>query len=248
VLEGLSTNVLGTMNVVNAAKAMGVSTFVQISTDKAVNPTNVMGASKRIAESYCQALDLLNDNGGESDTRFVTVRFGNVLGSTGSVVELFRNQIAEGGPVTVTDPEMKRYFMTIREAVELVLAASALGSNNREQIGKIYVLDMGEPVLILDLAKQMIRLAGFVPDEDIAITFNGLRPGEKLFEEIFHGSEELDQTSHSGVLLAAPRVNDLEAVQHQIGILRNAIANNDQASARSVIEELVPEFNPNQSD
>ena len=248
VLEGLATNVLGTMNVINAATATGVSTFVQISTDKAVNPTNVMGASKRIAESYCQAVDLQNKNGKESKPRFVTVRFGNVLGSAGSVVELFRQQIADGGPVTVTDAEMKRYFMTIREAVELVLAASALGSNNRDQIGKIYVLDMGEPVLILDLAKQMIRLAGFILDEDIAIAFTGLRPGEKLFEEIFHGSETLNQTAHSGVLLAAPRVNNLEAVQDQIEIIRNAIANNDQASARAVIANLVPEYNPNQSD
>ena len=248
VLEGLATNVLGTMNVVNATKATGVSTFVQISTDKAVNPTNVMGASKRIAESYCQALDLQNKNGKESKSRFVTVRFGNVLGSTGSVVELFRQQIADGGPVTVTDAEMKRYFMTIREAVELVLAASALGSNNRDQIGKIYVLDMGEPVLVLDLAKQMIRLAGFIPDEDIAIAFTGLRPGEKLFEEIFHGREKLDQTSHSGVLLAAPRVNDLASVQDQIEILRTAIAHNDQAGAQAIIEGLVPEYNPNQSN
>ena len=248
VLEGLATNVLGTMNVVNATKATGVSTFVQISTDKAVNPTNVMGASKRIAESYCQALDLQNKNGKESKSRFVTVRFGNVLGSTGSVVELFRQQIADGGPVTVTDAEMKRYFMTIREAVELVLAASALGSNNRDQIGKIYVLDMGEPVLVLDLAKQMIRLAGFIPDEDIAIAFTGLRPGEKLFEEIFHGGEKLDQTSHSGVLLAAPRVNDLASVQDQIEILRTAIAHNDQAGAQAIIEGLVPEYDPNQSN
>ncbi len=248
VLEGLATNVLGTMNVVNATKATGVSTFVQISTDKAVNPTNVMGASKRIAESYCQALDLQNKNGKESKSRFVTVRFGNVLGSAGSVVELFRQQIADGGPVTVTDAEMKRYFMTIREAVELVLAASALGSNNRDQIGKIYVLDMGEPVLVLDLAKQMIRLAGFIPDEDIAIAFTGLRPGEKLFEEIFHGGEKLDQTSHSGVLLAAPRVNDLALVQDQIEILRTAIAHNDQAGARAVIVELLPEYSPNQSN
>jgi len=247
-LEGLATNVLGTMNVVNAAKALGVATFVQISTDKAVNPTNVMGASKRIAESYCQALDLQNYNGDQNNTRFVTVRFGNVLGSTGSVVELFRQQIAAGGPLTVTDPEMKRYFMTIREAVELVLAASALGSNNRDQSGKIYVLDMGEPVLILDLAHQMIRLAGFLPDEDIAISYTGLRPGEKLFEEIFHGSERLDQTSHAGVLLAAPRVNDLASVQDQIEILKTAIVNNDQAAARSVITNLVPEYNPSQSD
>jgi O-antigen biosynthesis protein WbqV len=164
------------------------------------------------------------------------------------VVELFRQQIAAGGPLTVTDPEMKRYFMTIREAVELVLAASALGSNNRDQSGKIYVLDMGEPVLILDLAHQMIRLAGFLPDEDIAISYTGLRPGEKLFEEIFHGSERLDQTSHAGVLLAAPRVNDLASVQDQIEILKTAIVNNDQAAARSVITNLVPEYNPSQSD
>jgi O-antigen biosynthesis protein WbqV len=234
------------MNLANASKAAGVATFVQISTDKAVNPTNIMGASKRIAESYCQALDLKNNNDG-IDTRFVTVRFGNVLGSTGSVVELFRKQIKEGGPVTVTDPKMKRYFMTVREAVELVLAASALGSKNRDQVGKIYVLDMGEPVLILDLAKQMIRLAGLIPDEDVAIEFTGVRPGEKLFEEIFHGSEELVETSHSGVLLASPRVNDLSDVQAEIDALSSAIENNDQAAARAVIFSLVPEYNPSES-
>ncbi len=245
-LEGLTTNVLGTMNLANASKAAGVATFVQISTDKAVNPTNIMGASKRIAESYCQALDLKNNNDG-IDTRFVTVRFGNVLGSTGSVVELFRKQIKEGGPVTVTDPKMKRYFMTVREAVELVLAASALGSKNRDQVGKIYVLDMGEPVLILDLAKQMIRLAGLVPDEDVAIEFTGVRPGEKLFEEIFHGSEELVETSHSGVLLASPRVNDLSDVQAEIDTLSLAIENNDQAAAKAVIFSLVPEYSPSES-
>ena len=245
-LEGLTTNVLGTMNLANASNAAGVATFVQISTDKAVNPTNIMGASKRIAESYCQALDLKNNNDG-IDTRFVTVRFGNVLGSTGSVVELFRKQIKEGGPVTVTDPKMKRYFMTVREAVELVLAASALGSKNRDQIGKIYVLDMGEPVLILDLAKQMIRLAGLVPDEDVAIEFTGVRPGEKLFEEIFHGSEELVETSHSGVLLASPRVNDLSDVQAEIDTLSLAIENNDQAAAKAVIFSLVPEYSPSES-
>ena len=244
VLEGLTTNVLGTMNVANAAKVSGVSTFVQISTDKAVNPTNVMGASKRIAESYCQSLDLQNNKGGANETRFVTVRFGNVLGSTGSVVELFRKQISEGGPVTVTDPEMKRYFMTVREAVELVLAASALGSTHRDQAGKIYVLDMGEPVLILDLAKQMIRLAGRVPDEEIAITFSGLRPGEKLYEEIFHGSEELGETSQSGILLASPRVNDLAEVQAEIATLARAISANDQTAARAVITKLVPEYSP----
>ncbi|MBT3917513.1 MAG: polysaccharide biosynthesis protein [Rhodospirillaceae bacterium] len=241
ILEGLTTNVLGTMNVADAARAAGVTTFVQISTDKAVNPTNVMGASKRMAESYCQAIDL------EGGTRFVTVRFGNVLGSTGSVVELFRKQISEGGPVTVTDPEMKRYFMTVREAVELVLAASALGSTQLDQAGKIYVLEMGEPVLILDLAKQMIRLAGRVPEEDIEIIYTGLRPGEKLFEEIFHGSEELGATQQSGILLAAPRLNDLAVVRSEITALSHAIEANDQDAARAVILNLVPEYNPSQN-
>jgi FlaA1/EpsC-like NDP-sugar epimerase len=244
VLEGLTTNVIGTMNVANAAKASGVATFVQISTDKAVNPTNVMGASKRMAESYCQSLDLANKKNSENETRFVTVRFGNVLGSTGSVVQLFRQQISGGGPVTVTDPEMKRYFMTIREAVELVLAASALGSTNRDQAGKIYVLDMGEPVLIVDLAKQMIRLAGLMPEEDIAITYTGLRPGEKLFEEIFHGSEELGETAQSGIFLAAPRVNDLAEVKAEIAILAQTIEDNDQIGAKKVILSMVPEYNP----
>jgi FlaA1/EpsC-like NDP-sugar epimerase len=240
-LEGLTTNVLGTMNVADAARAAGVATFVQISTDKAVNPTNVMGASKRMAESYCQAIDL------EGGTRFVTVRFGNVLGSTGSVVELFRKQISEGGPVTVTDPEMKRYFMTVREAVELVLAASALGSTQLDQAGKIYVLEMGEPVLILDLAKQMIRLAGRVPEEDIVIAYTGLRPGEKLFEEIFHGSEELGATEQSGILLAAPRINDLAVIRSEIAALSQAIEANDKDAALAVILNLVPEYNPPQN-
>ncbi len=238
VLEGLTTNVLGTMNVADAARTTGVSTFVQISTDKAVNPTNVMGASKRMAECFCQALDAA-----ENQTRFVTVRFGNVLGSTGSVVELFRKQISEGGPVTVTDPEMKRYFMTVRESVELVLVASAFGSNHRDQVGKIYVLDMGEPVLILDLAKQMIRLAGHIPDKDISIVYTGLRPGEKLFEEIFHGSEKHYEISQSGVFLAAPRINNLDMVRSEIEKLANAINANDIEAAKIIILNLVPEYN-----
>ena len=152
-------------------------------------------------------------------TRFVTVRFGNVLGSTGSVVELFRKQISEGGPVTVTDPQMKRYFMTVRESVELVLIASAFGSDHRDQIGKIYVLDMGEPVLISDLAKQMIRLAGRIPDKDITIIYTGLRPGEKLFEEVFHGNEKHNKISQSGIFLAAPRLNDINLVRSEIKAL-----------------------------
>ena len=247
-LEGLATNVLGTIIVANAALIYGVSTFVQISTDKAVNPTNIMGASKRIAECYCQALDAENAlkerKGAKIKTRFVTVRFGNVLGSTGSVVELFRKQISAGGPVTVTDPKMKRYFMTVREAVVLVLASSVLGTLNPDQAGKIYVLDMGEPLLIIDLAKQMIRLAGLIPDKDIEIKFTGLRPGEKLFEEIFHDMEELIQTSHSGIFLASPRFNNMIYVKSQIDILKSAIKTNDHIAARQVISSLVPEYDP----
>jgi len=248
IFEGLTTNILGTIVVANAARKFGASTFVQISTDKAVNPTSIMGASKRIAECYCQALDLetgpRNQASNQQKTRFVTVRFGNVLGSTGSVVELFRKQISEGGPVTVTDPEMKRYFMTVREAVELVIASSVLGMTNPDQAGKIYVLDMGEPVPIINLAKQMIRLAGLIPDDDIKIIFTGLRPGEKLFEEVFHTSEKLIQTSHSGVLLASPRMNKLAAVETQINILEKAVEENDHDSALHVINYLVPEYSP----
>ncbi len=250
VFEGLTTNVLGTIIVANAARKSGVSTFIQISTDKAVNPTSIMGASKRIAECYCQALDLEtgpeNQGVNQHKTRFVTVRFGNVLGSTGSVVELFRKQISEGGPVTVTDPEMKRYFMTVREAVELVIASSILGMTTPDQAGKIYVLDMGEPVLIVNLAKQMIRLAGLIPDDDIKITFTGLRPGEKLFEEVFHAGEKIIQTSHSGVFLASPRINKLAAVNAQIDILEKAVIENDQDAALRVINDLVPEYSRSQ--
>ena len=186
-IEGLVTNVLGTRHVAEACRAHGVRAMVMISTDKAVNPANVMGASKRLAESICQALDIVEKRipGG---TRFITVRFGNVLGSTGSVVPLFQRQLAQGGPLTVTHPEIQRFFMTVREAVELVLAASALAMKDGEERGKIYVLDMGEPIKIIDLARQMIRLAGLKPDKDIKIAYIGLRPGEKLSEELFHAT------------------------------------------------------------
>jgi FlaA1/EpsC-like NDP-sugar epimerase len=239
--EGMFTNVIGTKNVADAANKALVSTFVQISTDKAVNPSNIMGASKRIAESYCQALDLERDL---NTTRFITVRFGNVLGSAGSVVALFRDQISEGGPVTVTDPKMKRYFMTVREAVELVLAASALGTKQPNQVGKIFVLEMGKPVLIQSLAEQMIRLAGHSPGEDIKIVYTGLRPGEKLFEEMFHDGEKLVETSQSGVMLAAPRVVDLEDIILQIDKINKTIITNDWKSLIKIIHSLVPEYNP----
>ncbi len=181
---------------------------------------------------------------GSNRTRFITVRFGNVLGSAGSVVSLFRDQISNGGPVTVTDPKMKRYFMTVREAVALVLAASALGTTQPKQLGKIFVLEMGKPVLIQSLAEQMIRLAGHTPGEGIKIVYTGLRPGEKLFEEMFHDSEKLVETSQSSVMLAAPRVVDLKDVVLQIDKINEAINKNDGESLIKTIHALVPEYNP----
>ena len=238
--EGVLTNVVGTTNIADACVKTKVSTMVMISTDKAVNPTNIMGASKRIAELYCQALDV--QRSAIDGTRFVTVRFGNVLGSTGSVVPLFQKQLASGGPLTVTDPLMKRYFMTIREAVELILQASALNDNNNEQIGKIFVLDMGEPILIIDLALQIIRLAGLRPYEDIDIEITGLRPGEKLFEELFHGGEPLIETKCHGILLAAPRGAETETITPAIENLAQAANESDIKKVLMLIRKLVPEY------
>src|SRR6185312_5373532 len=206
-IEGVVTTVLGTRNVAESCRAHGVDAMVMISTDKAVNPANVMGATKRLAESICQSLDLIEAKRGHG-TRYVTVRFGNVLGSTGSVVPLFQRQLAKGGPLTVTHPEISRFFMTVREAMELVLQASTLASEDNEARGKIFVLDMGEPVKIADLATQMIRLAGKKPGEDVAIDYVGLRPGEKLHEELFYESERLMPTKIAGIRLAAPRAID----------------------------------------
>lgn len=240
--EGVLTNVIGTANVADAAVAIDAKAMVMISTDKAVNPTNVMGASKRIAERYCQALDL--SRGDQHSTRFITVRFGNVLGSTGSVVPLFQKQLATGGPLTVTHPDMKRYFMTVSEAVELILQASALGEGAQAQEGKIFVLDMGEPVLIIDLAEQMIRLAGKEPGKDIEISVTGLRPGEKLFEEMFHGSEPLVETGQDGILLAAPRTADAEQMAATVKELAEAAGKADKTRVMALIGDLVPEYRP----
>ncbi len=241
-LEGIHTNVLGTRNMAEACRRRGVAAMVLVSTDKAVNPPNVMGATKRLAESYCQALDLLRQSSG-SGTRFITVRFGNVLGSTGSVVPLFQRQLAAGGPLTVTDPEMTRYFMTIREAVELVLQASALGASSpAEEAGRIYVLDMGEPVKIVDLARQMIRLSGLSPDKDVEITFTGLRPGEKLHEELFHDGEALIPTSHPGLRQAAPRTADAELLARNLDDLARLLAKGDRNEILQTLQRLVPEF------
>jgi len=238
--EGITTNVTGTVNVADACKEAGVVAMVMISTDKAVNPTSVMGATKRIAEQYCQALDLVWH--GKNRPRFITVRFGNVLGSTGSVVPLFQRQLARGGPLTVTHPEMKRYFMTVSEAVALVLQASAHGSRGSEHEGKILVLDMGEPVRILDLAQQLIRLAGLRPDDDIKIKIIGTRPGEKLSEETFHGGESLVPTETKGVLLAAPRPGDHQELSRILGDLAEACARADAEHVAEILHELVPEF------
>ena len=236
-LEGLATNVLGSARIADAARAAGVDTFVQISTDKAVNPTSVMGTSERLAEMYCQALDRAGNG-----TRFVTVRFGNVLGSTGSVVELFRGQLQAGGPLSVTHPDMTRYFMTVREAVELVLQASAMGNEDPSGDGRIFVLDMGEPVRIMDLARQMIRLAGFDPDKEIGIEIIGARPGEKLFEEVLHGAEEHVATGQEGLLLARPRTQDLAVLNQSIETLGASVLTGDEAGALEILRRLVPEY------
>ncbi len=197
VREAFVNNVLGTRRLAQAALTHQVASFVLISTDKAVNPSNVMGASKRIAELYCESLN------GQGETRFLTVRFGNVLNSTGSVVPLFKEQIKRGGPVTVTHPDISRYFMTLHEASALILQAATLG-----QGGEIYVLDMGEPVSIRFLAEQLIRLHGQQPERDIKITYTGLRPGEKLHEELFHAQETLQPTRHPKILLARAQAID----------------------------------------
>jgi FlaA1/EpsC-like NDP-sugar epimerase len=272
--EDLLTNTVGTRHVADAARAAGARAMVLISTDKAVNPSSVMGASKRLAEMYCQALDMAAVREGEGAMRCVTVRFGNVLGSTGSVVPLFRRQLERGGPLTVTHPEMRRYFMTVREAVGLVLQASVLGVAGAAPAGipgtapadvpgapqasirrgGIFVLDMGEPVRIVDLARQMIRLAGLQPAEDggpgappdapgrIRIRFTGLRPGEKLYEELFHGSEPPTPTGHPGLLMATPRTTDAAAVGDAIARIAAACRAGQAAAALSLLSRLVPEF------
>ena len=256
-LEGLLTNALGTRVVADAAREAGCSLMVFISTDKAVNPTSVMGASKRLAEMYCQARDRearanrdIAGSAGGGGMRLVTVRFGNVLGSTGSVVPLFRRQLERGGPLTVTHPDMRRYFMTVREAVGLVLQASVVGATDREdqppelREGGIFVLDMGEAVKIVDLARRMIRLAGLRPEEDVEIRFTGLRPGEKLYEELFHGQEPPHPTNFPGLLVAVPRTTDAEEMGAAIDRIAALCVAGDRQAALADLSRLVPEFAP----
>ena len=228
--EAVRNNVIGTRRMAEAADRYGCGKFVLISTDKAVNPANVMGATKRVAELFCQNLDA------HSSTAFVTVRFGNVLGSAGSVVPLFQRQIEAGGPVTVTDREIERYFMTIPEACQLILQAEALGCG-----GEIFVLDMGKPVKIRYLAEQMIRLSGREPGGEIDIIYTGLRPGEKLYEELFHEQEALSETPHEKILLARHRHVDWKELYQSLDDMSNACDNYNVDALAVAIQRLVPE-------
>ncbi|GAA6138939.1 nucleoside-diphosphate sugar epimerase/dehydratase [Arenicella sp. 4NH20-0111] len=230
VREVVKNNAMGTKNIADLAHKFGAEKFVLISTDKAVNPSSLMGACKRVAEIYCQQL------ASQSQTKFITVRFGNVLGSAGSVVPKFQKQIKKGGPVTVTHPEMTRYFMTITEATQLILEASAMGED-----GRIYVLEMGQPVLISELAEKLVRLSGMEPHEDIKIVYTGLRKGEKLHEELFHTDESLSDTEYEKIQLAATRFVEPDKVNAVFDQIQIKLDTFDE-SLSHCLEELVPEY------
>jgi FlaA1/EpsC-like NDP-sugar epimerase len=248
--EAISTNVEGTRNVADLSVLFGVRKFVMISTDKAVNPTNVMGASKRIAEIYTQCLDKsqtlsLDTSNGQKlikGTRFITTRFGNVLGSNGSVIPRFRAQIEKGGPITVTHPNITRYFMTIPEAVQLVLEAGTMGNG-----GEIYLFDMGKPVKIIDLANKMVQLAGLVPEKDIEIVYSGLRSGEKLYEELLNDAEKTMPTHHPKIRVAKVIPVDIEGVKKSIYELIALNGRKNNTVVVSKMKEIVPEFVSNNS-
>ncbi len=231
--EAIKNNVFGTLNVVNAAQKHSAGHFVLISSDKAVNPTNFMGATKRFAEMIVQSCK------GVSSTQFVSVRFGNVLASSGSVVPLFEKQIESGGPVTVTHPDITRFFMTIPEAVQLVLQAAVMAKN-----GEIYVLDMGEPVRILDLAESMIKLSGYKPYEDIDISFVGLRPGEKLYEELMMNEEGLKTTKNNRIFIGNQPKITLTEIEQKLEKLTNAMTKKDKKHLMRVMQEVVPTYCP----
>ncbi len=228
--EAIKNNVFGTYNTAKCAEEYGTRKFVMISTDKAVNPTNVMGATKRMCEMIVQTLQ---KNG---KTEFVAVRFGNVLGSHGSVISLFKKQIDEGGPITVTHPEITRFFMTIPEAAQLVLQAASYAKG-----GEIFVLDMGHPVKIYDLARKMINISGLVPDKDIEIKFTGLRPGEKLYEELLLSEEGIQKTAHSKIFVGQPTDMTIEDLEHKLEVLEEAI-DCDNAKVKELISQVVPTY------
>jgi FlaA1/EpsC-like NDP-sugar epimerase len=233
--EAIRNNVLGTAQVAELAYAHGVSRFVMISTDKAINPTNVMGATKRVAEAFIQSMQTRGNMG----TRFAVVRFGNVLGSSGSVVPTFARQIAEGGPVKVTHPDITRYFMTIPEAVSLVLqsAARALG-------GEIYLLDMGKPIKIVDLARQMIELNGLSMGSDISVEFTGLRPGEKLYEELYQLSEDVTATDHPKIVRLVTTPPSYSQMNTRITRLAAELHVSGPDDLKLLLKTIVPEYSP----
>ena len=230
--EAVENNVIGTWNVADAAAQFGVFDFVMISSDKAVRPANIMGLTKRVAELVIHSLQ----NGGP---RYVAVRFGNVLGSNGSVIPLFKSQIARGGPVTVTHPEMRRYFMTILEASQLVLQASSMGAG-----GELFILDMGQPVRILDLARNLILLSGLRPDQDIRIEFSGTRPGEKLYEELSMLEEETLPTCHEKIKIYSGNGLPTDSMTDHLEIIRRYCDNRDARNLLLYLKELVPDYNP----
>lgn len=240
--EAIQANVLGTKNMADIAVKYKVERFVMISTDKAVNPTNIMGASKRIAEIYVQSLFRKLQMENSNCTKFITTRFGNVLGSNGSVIPYFQKQIAAGGPVTVTHPNIIRYFMTIPEACCLVMEASTLGNG-----GEIFIFDMGQPVKILDLARNMIRLAGYAPEKDIPIVFTGLRPGEKLYEELLNQKETTLPTNNKKIMIARVREFDFDVVSKQIDTLIETSYSDKPFTIVKQMKQLVPEYISNNS-
>ncbi|WP_091349618.1 nucleoside-diphosphate sugar epimerase/dehydratase [Anaerobranca gottschalkii] len=229
--EAIENNVFGTLNVAECADKFGAKRFILISTDKAVNPTNIMGATKRLAEMIIQTLDK------KSNTKFAAVRFGNVLGSNGSVIPLFKKQIAEGGPVTVTHPEINRYFMTIPEAVQLVIQAGAMAKG-----GEIFVLDMGEPVKIVDLAYDLIKLSGLEPNVDIKIEFTGLRPGEKLYEELLMAEEGLQKTEHNKIFIGKPLDLDFNKLHMELTFLRKILMDGEVNQITQLMTQIVPTY------
>jgi FlaA1/EpsC-like NDP-sugar epimerase len=245
--EAICTNVGGTKIIADLAIKHLASKFVMISTDKAVNPTNVMGASKRIAEiyiqSFCNADDKLAlESKSNSKTKFITTRFGNVLGSNGSVIPRFKAQIQKGGPVTVTHPDITRYFMTIPEACRLVLEAGSMGNG-----GEIFIFDMGNSVKIVELAKKMIRLSGFIPNQDIRIEFTGLRPGEKLYEELLNDLENTLPTHHKKIMIAKVLPSDLATVNKNVTLLIDIANHYGDKEVVRMMKKLVPEFKSNNS-
>ncbi|RZJ28099.1 MAG: polysaccharide biosynthesis protein, partial [Flavobacterium sp.] len=236
-VQAVYTNIIGTKNLADLANQYNVGRFVMVSTDKAVNPSSVMGASKRIAEKYVQSLHYNLNNSNAGATKYITTRFGNVLGSNGSIVPLFTKQIQEGGPITITHPEIIRYFMTIPEACQLVLEAGTMGNG-----GEIYIFDMGKPVKILDLAKKMIRLAGFVPDKDIEIKIIGLRPGEKLFEELLNDTSKTLPTHNDKIMIAMDVYDEFSRINEAVADLADSAKHISNDEIVSKMKKIVPEF------